>query len=73
MKRLIFLKIVGANQAAKLLNEKKAKKYIISNFDDCLMLSVNPGDSFGKIIDKSNAAYAFGNMDPSIHYPNSTA
>ena len=60
------LEIKGLLPADKEANEKVAKKYVIQNCDDSVMHSINPGDDFIKIMDKLNAAYGFGNMDPSI-------
>ena len=60
------LVIIGATDAAKAVNEKKALKYVIQNCDDSVMHSINPTDPFSAVIDKLNAAYGFGNIDPSI-------
>jgi hypothetical protein len=60
------LETIGSTTAAKNENEKKAKKYVISNCDDKVMHSINPSDNFVKIIEKLNGTYGFGHMDPAI-------
>ena len=60
------LVINGGTATILAANEKKAKKYLIQNCDDSVMHSVSPSDTFKQIYDKLNAAYGFGNMDPSI-------
>jgi hypothetical protein len=60
------LTILGADAAAKLANEKKAKKYLLQNCDDKVMHSINPTEDFTTIIEKLNSAYGFGHMDPAI-------
>ena len=61
-----LLEISGLLAEARERNEKIAKKYVIQNCDDCVMHSITPGEDFAKIMKKLNAAYGFGNMDPSI-------
>ena len=60
------LEIQGSTSEQQKANEKVAKKYVIQNCDDSVMHSINPSDGFAKIMDKLNAAYGYGNMDPSI-------
>jgi hypothetical protein len=60
------LEILGDTATIKAANEKKAKKYILQNCDDTVMHSINPTDSFEAIFNKLNAAYGFGNLDPSV-------
>ena len=60
------LEIQGSTPAQKEANEKLAKKYVIQNCDDAVMHTINPSDEFTRIMEKLNAAYGFGNMDPSI-------
>ena len=60
------LEVQGLLAPQKEQNEKIAKKYVIQNCDDCVMHSINPSESFTKIMTKLNASYGFGNMDPSI-------
>ena len=52
--------------AVKPENEKKAKKYLIQNCDDCVMHAIDPADKFLKILAKLNDSYGFGSIDPSI-------
>jgi hypothetical protein len=59
------IEIAGA-AAVKPDNEKKAKKYLIQNCDDCVMHAINPEDNFIKILAKLNDSYGFGSIDPSI-------
>jgi len=60
------IEIRSENAEEKRTNEKLAKKYVILNCDDAVMHTINPSDDFIKIMDKLNAAYGFGNMDPSV-------
>jgi hypothetical protein len=60
------LEIAGLEPAQQEANEKLAKKYVIQNCSDKVMHSINPSDDFAQIMQKLNASYGFGNMDPSI-------
>lgn len=60
------IEIYGLTAQQVELNEKKAKKYLILNCGDEVMHSISPGEEFVTILKKLNAAYGFGNMDPSV-------
>jgi len=49
-----------------IANEKKLKTYIIKNCSDQVLHSITPSETSIQILEKLNAVYGFGNVDPLV-------
>jgi hypothetical protein len=59
------IEVCGTDVTLKA-NEKKAKRYNVTNCSDMVMHSINPSDEFTAMLTKLHATYGFGNIDPSV-------